>query len=489
MATISTPGVGSGIDINSIVGAYINAEKVPFEKRIEEQDKKYTSQISAYGSIRNQIDSLQASLGALAEAKTFEGMKMSLSSQTYFSASIDESADVGSFDIEVKQLATSQKITSDAFDVEAMGLTSSGRLDISLGTSSFSIVVTDTQDDGEGGTRATTLEDIKQAINDAADNPGISASIVTDDDGAHLVLNSTKLGTENTINITAYDTSGGSDVEITDGSGLGKLQFDSTDEASITTSAMNQTIAAQDAIVIIDNTLTITKSSNTIENAIAGVTLNLKKANEPDENTAVSISKDKGLIETAIKGFVEVYNKYIETSQSLQYVNVDAEITAALNGDATMRMMDRQLRSQLTSAFGTGSINVMSQFGVITNRDGSLEIDQSKLSAAVNSSSADLQSFFIGSDDSPGFAVSFKEKIKIFSGADGILSTRVNTLTGEVERLDIEKENFNERITRQEQLLYSRFNAMDAQVAQLQNTLSFVTSQLENLPGLIKKSN
>ena len=151
-------------------------------------------------------------------------------------------------------------------------------------------------------------------------------------------------------------------------------------------------------------------------------------------------------------------------------------------------MMDRQLRSQLTSTFGTGSINVMSQFGVITNRDGSLEIDQSKLSAAVNSSSADLQSFFIGSDDSPGFAVSFKEKIKIFSGADGILSTRVNTLTGQVDRLDIEKEKFNERITRQEQLLYSRFNAMDAQVAQLQNTLSFVTSQLENLPGLIKKS-
>ena len=487
MAVISTPGIGSGLDINSIVGAYINAEKVPFEARIEEQEKKYTSQISAYGSIRNQIDSLEATLVSLGELGTFEDMKMSMSSSTNFDASISDEADIGSFDIEVKQLATAQKLTSDAYDVEALGLTTSGRLDISLGANSFSVEIDDTTDDGDGGTRATTLDDIKNAINDSDDNPGISVSIVTDDFGAHLVFNSTKLGTENTISITAYDTSGGGDVEIVDGSGLGKLQFDSTDDDTIAASQMGQTTEAQDAIVIIDNSLTITKSSNTIEDAIQGVTLNLKEANEVDETTTVNISEDKAQIENSIKGFVDAYNAYVETSQSLQYSNVEAEITAALSGDSTMRMMDRQLRGQMTSSFGDGAINVLSQFGITTNRDGYLEVDQTDLTDAINSSTLDLQSFFVGTDDVPGFAVSMQGRIDIYSGSDGILSTRVSTLTGQVERLDTEKENFNERITRQEDMLYARFNAMDAQVASLNNTLSFVTSQLDNLPGLVKK--
>ncbi|MCM2678957.1 flagellar filament capping protein FliD [Echinimonas agarilytica] len=469
MSTISTPGIGSGIDINAIVGAYIDASRVPFEERTAEKQSTYTNQITGYGTLQSAVDSLKTSLTKLADPDLYSGMSMSMSSASNFSAKIDDTADIGSFELEVKQLAEAQKLTSTGFVAEdAVG---EGSLELSLGSSSFTIDIA----------ADATIEDIKNAINDADSNPGISASIVTDDTGSHLVLNSTETGTDNQINITAFDAGG---TEITDGTGLGQLQFDSTDVAN---SQMSETQAAQDAIVIIDGSLTVTNSSNTIENAIQGVTLDLKSANDDGDTTTITISEDNSQVENAVKAFIDAYNGYTETSKSLQYVNLDAEITAPLNGDSTVRMMDRQFRELASSAFGSGVFTSLSQLGITTNEEGYLDLDSDVLSDAVKNNKEDLQSFFVGTESEPGLAVSFEEKISVYSGADGIVSTRINTLTGQVERLDIETETFNERLATQEEQLYSRFNAMDITVASLQNTLSFVTSQLSNLPGVVSQ--
>ncbi|MBD1390854.1 flagellar filament capping protein FliD [Neiella sp. HB171785] len=471
MSTISTPGIGSGIDINAIVGAYIDAQTVPFEARTKEQEDRYVNQITGYGTLRTAVDTLESSLAKLTDADTYEAMKMTLSSSSYFAASIDETADVGSFEIEVQQLAEAQKLTSAGFVAEDP--VGEGRLEISLGSDTFEIDVA----------ADATLEDIKQAINEATDNPGLSASIVTDDTGAHLVLNSSKTGLANQITIRAFDAT---DTEITDGTGLGKLQFDSADVAG---SQMSETQSAQDAIMVIDGSLTVTNDSNVIEGAIAGVKFNLTDTNEPGETTRINISEDTGQIDNAVKAFVDAYNKYTETSKSLQYVNLDAEITAPLAGDATLRMMDRQFRAVVSSSFGEDGINSLSNMGITTNRDGYLEVDSSVLSDAVKNNTEELMNFFIGTDDEPGMAVKLEAQLQIYSGADGIVSTRVDTLTGQVDRLDKEREVFEERIATQEAQLYSRFNAMDAQVASLNNTLDFVTSQLKNLPGVVRKNN
>ncbi|MBW8190813.1 flagellar filament capping protein FliD [Neiella marina] len=467
MTTISTPGIGSGLDINTIVSAYIDAQTVPFEARMEEKESTYTSQITGYGTMRNSVDALQSAIDTLTDTDNYGAMQVSMGSADYFSATIDTTATPGSFDIQVQQLAEAQKLTSGAFVADDP--TGEGSLEISLGDSTFTIDVA----------ADATLDDIKEAINDSDLNPGISASIVTDDDGAHLVLNSSQTGLTNQINITAYDAT---DTEIVDGTGLGKLQFDSSDVAN---SQMAETQAAQDAILVIDGSLTITNDSNTFEEAIEGVTFTVTDVHEDGDSTSITISENTAQLENAIKGFVDAYNSYLETSKSLQYTNVDAEITAALAGDATARMMDRQFRTVVSSVYGDSDFNSLTSIGITVNEDGYFDVDSDVLSDAVANNTDDLMTFFIGTDDEPGMGAKLQAQIEIYSGSDGILSTRVDTLTGQVERLDDERETFAERIETQEAQLYSKFNAMDATVAALNNTLSFVTSQLDNLPGVI----
>ena len=555
MASITTPGIGSGVDIKALVGAYIDAQVTPFEANTKAKEERFTAQISAYGSINSQLSDLQKAISALANDKLGDSRKMTLSSADYFSATITEDADPSSFDVNVKQLATEHKLTSGAFEMpdkdnpkDTTGnLGKTGVIVIKAGDESFEIDIEQVLRDKiasideevanqEGKDDIpvedlidpnapvfVTIEDIKDAINDNAANFGVNASMVSTDAGAHLILNSTETGKENEISIAVYKEYSSSDPEknvpISSNRKIAALAYDAdlandaaeaeaqyqaaiengtyiekdlkvledaakaAREKADQANKMTEISAAQDAVIEVDG-MEVTRSSNTFSDVIPGVELKLAAVHDQDEDdsTTITIKEDSSGIAGTINAFVTAYNKFVELSGSVQYSNVDAEITAALSGDATMRMLDQQLRGAITGNYGDGGLNVLSQFGITTNREtGLLEVDKTKLDEAISASPDDVKSFLIGDSKTGGLADKLQSVMDLYSGSKGILSTRVDTLTGQVERLDIERDSFYERIEEKEAQYFDRFNAMDIQVANLNSTLNFVTSTLANL--------
>ena len=289
MSTISSTGIGSGLDIDSLVSKLVAAERSAGQTRIDTKKTKLTEQFSAMATLMGGMSAFQTSLNSLVSASSFTSRKVSVSDEAAFTAKAGSSAAAGSYDVQVEQLAKAAQLGSDAF---ASGSTpvGTGTLTISVGESSFSIEV------GEGG---NSLANIRDAINRSAANTGVQASLLTDVEGTHLVLTSTKTGADRALTVTA---SGG------DG-GLEQLEN------------MEVRSEAQDAILFVSG-YEIHSGSNTVSNAIEGVTLTLKAPTEEGSTVLLGVERDDAAIQDAAKKFVDAYNSLAGTIKSLSRYDV-----------------------------------------------------------------------------------------------------------------------------------------------------------------------
>src|SRR4051812_49252400 len=191
MSTISSTGIGSGLDIDSLVSKLVAAERSAGQTRIDTKKGKLTEQFSAMGQLMGGMSAFQSSLNSLVSSSSFNSRKVSVSDEAAFTAKAGSSAAAGSYDIQVKQLAKSAQLGSEAFG-SASATVGTGTLTIAVGNASFSIEV------GEGG---KSLGSIRDAINKSAANTGVQASLLTDVDGTHLVLTSTKTGADRALTV------------------------------------------------------------------------------------------------------------------------------------------------------------------------------------------------------------------------------------------------------------------------------------------------
>ena len=262
MAIISSLGVGSGLDLGSLVTGLLEAERAPTENRLNLKQQNITTELSAFGLLRSSLAQFQSSLSGLQSSTAFDAKEMSLSDNAVFSASVENYADIGSYSIEVSALAKAQSLASNAASAFATVNDSigTGTLTIQYGTTaagpySFSpdlaraaetIVVS-------AANGNTTLSGLRDYIND--NDYGMQASIVNDGNGYRLLLTSQDTGAANSMEITATGDGDGND---NDNLGLSQLAFN----ASVQTS-MLQTVGAQDAAMSI-NGLDITRDTNTV---------------------------------------------------------------------------------------------------------------------------------------------------------------------------------------------------------------------------------
>lgn len=209
MSTLSSPGIGSGLDVRSIVNGLVESERTPFNARVTKQEEKATEKITAYGRLVSATKAFQDAAKKLNDKSLFETNNISGGS-SYFSSSVTSAAEEGSFSVEVKSVARGQKLSSQAFAKDAT--LGSGTMRIDVNGSAISLTLDGTE----------TLSDLKDKINDAEGNPGVSASIVTDDEGQHLILNSKGVGIDNSISITVTDDDGNN----TDKNGLSAFAFE-----------------------------------------------------------------------------------------------------------------------------------------------------------------------------------------------------------------------------------------------------------------------
>lgn len=413
---ISAAGVGSGLDVESIVTGLMSIERRPLNL-VNDQKETYQSKISAYGTLKSALSTFQTALSGLSTPAKFNAQAVKLSNEGLFTATTDGSATLGNFDITVSQLAKSQKIASSGF-TSVSDTVGTGTMTLSFGTYDATGNTFTSNPDKSDITLTidssnNTLAGIRDAIN-AADE-SVSATIVNDGTANRLVITSKDSGEVNSLKISVADDDG----DNLNASGLSQLAFDPTGTLGAGKN-MLQMQPAKNALLNIDG-IDIVKASNTIDDAISGITLNLLKVSDgatvtngvPDISAAspvnMAVESDTETITKSVDEFVSAYNKLNFSLKSLSNLDVDnPENNGRLVGDAAIRSMTFNLRSMMTSTIATGSsIDSLTQIGVTFQRDGNLALDKSKLESAIETNFNDIKTLFAGNATATDPLISF----------------------------------------------------------------------------------
>lgn len=393
MAT--TSGIGSVLDVNTIVSNLMSVERAPLTK-VATQKTAYQSQISAYGTLKSALSTFQTSVSALSSLSKFNAQSVTSSNTNVLTATSTGSATVGNYDISVSQLAKSQKLSVGGFS-NVSDVVGTGTLTISFGTftpevaspftpSSFTPNAAKSDLNITIDSSNNTLAGVRDAINAA--NGSVSATIVNDGTTNRIVITSKDTGEVNSLKISVADSDGNN----VDTAGLSKLAYDP--QATVGNGKnLTSLQAAKNAILEIDG-IDIVKSSNTISDAIEGVTLNLVGVTT-DNPISLAVATNQDAIKTSVTSFVDAFNKLDTTLRNLTKFDETGQANGALLGDSTARSIINQIRSVMNTAIANGSsLNTLNQIGVTFQRDGKLNLDNTKFSNAVSTNFNDIASLF-----------------------------------------------------------------------------------------------
>jgi flagellar hook-associated protein 2 len=469
---ISFTGIGSGVQVSEIVDAIVNAERVPFQGRLNQREAQLTSDISAIGALKSGLESLKDSMSQLGDIDEYQ-KRIASGNDGFISISTNKDAQAGSYDVKVNNLAAQQKLASGPFaDTELVG---EGTLTFSSGTETFDIDVTDTM----------TLDDVRKAINNSTDNDSITATIITDDNGQNLILTAKETGLSNQISIVVDDIADGNN---TDTSGLSRLAYVADTSSPDYATNLMQVTAAADASITIDGVITVSSETNQFENVISGVTITAKKAQQADDsNSTVSVTENNNNIAAGLNGFVASYNEFLELANNLGRAGESGG--GPLSGDSLLRGVMSKLRQEFSKPVdvGNGETLSLSQLGVSIDRFGKASLDSERLEEQIDSGVERIQQFFVGNDED-GFANDLDTLLGFYTDSDGSIQTRINSKETQLESLDDERIAFERKMQSLESRLLSQYNSMDLLVANLNATSDYLQSQLDNMPGVVRKS-
>lgn len=469
---ISSAGVGSGLDVSSIVTQLMNIEKQPLTQ-LQTKATGLQTKLSAYGSVKSALSALQDAASKLLDTTGWKAKTFASSSTTAVTGSATSSALATSFSLKVNDLAQVQSTRSSAIPTNT-AIGADGRLDIQLGEWSGTNFAA-----GSGGaisvslTATDTLSQIATKINDAG--AGVSAVVVKTGANDQLLLRSNTTGAVSGFQIRTYDGGG---TEITDGTtGVGKLAYN---YSALNTAfyGMTQTQGAQDASIEIDG-IVVTSATNTVADAVPGVTLNL--LTETTTAATITVGDDTAAIKAKLEAFQTAYNKVATTLADLTKYDTASKKASALQGDSTAVGLQSVLRSMLGANGPTGNaFGRLSDVGLELQRDGTLTLNSTKVEKALKNLPA-LNSFFTestGDSATDGIARRINTFIQKANGVDGNVSGRSSALQAAITRNTKDQEAMNLRLTQRQASLYAQYNALDTKMGSLSSISSFITQQV-----------
>ncbi len=456
--SISSAGSGSGIDIRGLVDDLLASEGRAKTAKFDATESLTLAKITSFGTLNSALAELQTKISSLKEVSNFQQRLVTSEDETVLAAIADSAASQGTYSIEISQLATTHKVSSADF-ANSGTIVGTGTLKFTTGTVEHSFNIT--SDD-------QTLSGIKDKVNEVSGVTGITATIINTDTGTRLMFAASSPGTDNVFTISIVDDNDGND---SDNAGLSQL------DSAYTT--ITQT--AVDAILTIDGA-TVTSSSNTIEDAIDGVTFDLLKTNVGDAKT-LTVSLDKGTVRTSIQEFVENYNAIVDTISSLNSVDADnTENSGVLVGDSVLRNLDLQIRRVLGASVSTvpGGIRTLAEIGITTDRfTGKLQLNNTELNEALDQDFDAVGLLFAKKDE--GIALKLDELISRYIGSSGIINSKTTGLNSSISLLTEQREQLERNLQSMELRLLTQFIAMDIIVAKLRSTSDFLTQQLSSL--------
>ena len=469
MATISTPGVGSGLDVRTIVSQLVALERQPITQ-LQTKASSLQTKLSAYGRLKSEMATLQDAATALTNPSTWNSKTFTSNNTSAVTGSVTEGALATSFSVRVNNLAQAQSVRSGALATNA-AIGSEGRLDLQSGkwdgttfTSSGSAVSVNILD-------TDTLSDIAGKINSSG--AGVTAVVVRSGAEDRLLLRGNGTGDDAGFRIQSFDGGG---TAITDGTtGVGSLAFDHGPTGFY---GMARTQTAMDANIEIDG-IAVSSATNTVSDAVPGVTLNLLA--ETTSNAQVSIAANEAETKARLETFQKAYNTLNASLADLTRYNAANKSAGPLQGDSTAVGLQSVLRSMLGANGPAGtSFSRLSDVGMELQRDGSLSINSAKLTASL-AKPEDLRTFFdadSGNATTDGLAKRLGDFVRTAVSIDGTIDNRNKALKSAIDRNTTEQERISERVTRSETRLYAQFSRLDANMAALSSLGSFVSSQV-----------
>jgi flagellar hook-associated protein 2 len=489
MANISSLGSGSGIDLNGLLTNIMKSEQQPM-MALQRQEASYQSRISALGSLKGALSSLQTAASSMAPTTgtsaiaKYTTFGATVADTSIASASASLGAVSGSYSLEVSSLAQSQRLVTPAYPGGgASTVIGTGDLKIDFGKLSGGVFTADslrsktiTIDSSNA-----TLGGLRDAINSA--NMGATATIVTGTNGAQLILSSSGTGLSNVMQLAGTGTTPLSGFDYNPALNTGTLTQD----------ALLGGQAATDAAFKL-NGIAATSSTNSVTGALDGVTLTLLKTSPiltpatviPPVSatytpTTLTVSKNStGSLTTSLNAFIKAYNEANKAMTDLGAYNATTKTAGALQGNATLRGARNQVQDLVSSATAGGSspYQHLSSIGVSLGKDGSLSLDSTKLSAAVAADPTSVANLVaaVGS--------AYKTGIEGLVGTSGSITSATDGANRTIKDLTKRQQVLSNRLSAIETNYKKQFTALDSLVAGMKQTSSYLAQQLASLPGV-----
>lgn len=437
---ISSPGVGSGLDVNSIVQQLVAVERLPLN-RLESDRSDLESELSAFGRLKGSLSGFQSAISDLKSVNAFSIYKTTSANEDALTATADSGAAPSSSNIQVVNLAEANKQGSTVFaDTDTTTIGSPGdTLTLTINGNPFTVDV--------GG---KTLTEVQDAINQAPDNAGVSATIISEDPTRNfLVLTSDDTGVANSIGLAAT------------GSVLANL-------------GMTDINAAEDAVLLVDGTFNITRANNIISDAISGVTLTLKQ----ETSTAVQLDVDRDLdaVTASAQTFVDAFNELQTTLDDLRLNELEA--------DSILRNIESQIRGVLNTPPDPNlslAFTSLAEVGVSLQKDGTMALDSAQFKSIIANDFTQIEQLF--ANDNQGFMFRMDSLVTGIVDINGLIDTREDSINDRIDTVDRRISDMEFRLQLTEARFRNEFTALDTLMGQLQGTGAFLSQQLSLLPG------
>jgi flagellar hook-associated protein 2 len=436
--TVSSAGLATNLDVSSIVSAIVGSEISSKKTRLESTQAGDQATISALGSLTSTLSTLRDAI----EHMTLDGALSSLSAQSGDSAVLTATASSGaiaaSHEIEVQTLAQANAIGSSAY-ASADAEVGTGTITINAGGSSFDVTL---------ASGADSLVELRDAINNAPNNTGVTATIVTGNDGAHLLLSATGTGTANAVSVSSP-----------------LISFSSVRSAA-------------DASIVVDG-YSYTSSSNTISDAIEGLTLDLVAA-KPGTKLSLRVAADTASAQSAIQSFVDAYNAALDLVNTDTHYDASTQEAGPLLGNTAVVSLGQRLQTLVSTALGSavGGASTLTDIGISSDANGKLTVDPTRLGAALTNNSAGVQAL-LSRGSSPAFQMG--SLLRGYLGIGGIIGSQTDGLQSELDDISTQLTALSTRSDTLTALYTSKFNAINTQVSSYNNLSSYMTQLMQSL--------
>lgn len=452
---------GSVINVSSLVSQLVAATEAPQQSLIASETQTNTTNISALGTLKSALSTFQSSLTALSTPSSFNALSATTSDNTVLTASAGSAAIAGTYKVTVANLASAQQLLSGPVAGGSSATVGAGTLSLSLGGSSFNVTVDGTND---------TVAGIAAAINSATGNPGISATVITGSDGAHLVLSSTLTGAANTISVTESDG----------GTALAAFTYGGGNTGNYTVESN-----AADASFSVAG-VPFTSASNTVTGALTGVTLNLAGTTPNGGSATLTVANDTSTVQTNIQSFVAAYNTLQGTFAQLGSYDSTTNTAGPMLGNPVLSGIQGQVNQTLHSLVGTSTYNTLASIGITTQKDGTLAVNSATLQTALSSNFSAVSQLFSGTN---GIASRLNSQITSELATGNSIDSYSKTLIAQQNALTQQTNQLNDQMTALQASLTQQYSALNALLSSLQTTSAQLSQAFAALPSVQGKAN